>query len=222
MVGSTSTPKARPANKAKRKPAPRRASAASPVRIKPIAKSDFQMTPTVSRLALLDEGSKTDHRFRQLLYDFSTLGTSLEIARSYLASLLGLSSPRYNVLMVIASRHNEGGIGVSDVAKRLHVSTAFITSEVGKLEESGLVEKRPNPKDGRGVLLCLAPGGKRAVQHIGPERRKVNDKLFGSLSAKQFRMLSETLSMLLGDFAATVRTLESARDAGIGPMEDLL
>jgi hypothetical protein len=39
----------------------------------------------------------------------------------------------------------------------------------------------------------------------------VNDHLFGSLSAKDFRRLSETLSSLLDDFAYTVRLLKSAR-----------
>jgi hypothetical protein len=37
------------------------------------------------------------------------------------------------------------------------------------------------------------------------------DHLFGSLSAKDFRRLSETLSSLLDDFAYTVRLLKSAR-----------
>jgi hypothetical protein len=49
------------------------------------------------------------------------------------------------------------------------------------------------------------------VERIGPERQKVNDHLFGSLSAKDFRRLSETLSSLLDDFAYTVRLLNSAR-----------
>jgi hypothetical protein len=49
------------------------------------------------------------------------------------------------------------------------------------------------------------------VERIGPERQRVNDHLFGSLSAKDFRRLSETLSSLLDDFAYTVRLLKSAR-----------
>jgi DNA-binding MarR family transcriptional regulator len=49
------------------------------------ASAAFHLTPSASSAALLDPGGKTDHRFRQFLYDFSTLGASLEIVRSYLA-----------------------------------------------------------------------------------------------------------------------------------------
>jgi hypothetical protein len=93
--------------------------------------SPFHLALSASVVDLLDEGGQTDHRFRQLLYDFSTLGASLEVARSYLASQLGISPPQYNIAMILANHQNTGGISVSDVAKRLHVSTAFITLEAG-------------------------------------------------------------------------------------------
>jgi DNA-binding MarR family transcriptional regulator len=171
----------------------------------------FRMSLSASLEELLDEGGKTDHRFRQLLYDFSTLGSSLEVARAYLASQLGISSPQYNIAMILASHQNTGGISVSDVAKRLHVSTAFITLEAGSLEQAGLIEKRPNPDDRRGIFLRLTARGERLVQSIGLERQKVNDHLFGGLSAKDFRRLCDILSSLLDDFAYTVRLLKSAR-----------
>jgi DNA-binding MarR family transcriptional regulator len=153
--------------------------------------SPFHLSLSASMVELLDEGGKTDHRFRQLLYDFSP--------------------PQYNIAMIVANHQNTGGINVSDVARRLHVSTAFITLESGSLEQAGLIEKKPNPKDRRGVLLRLTRRGESLVERIGPERQRVNDHLFGSLSAKDFRRLSETLSSLLDDFAYTVRLLKSAR-----------
>lgn len=171
----------------------------------------FHLALSASLVELLDDGGKTDHRFRQLLYDFSTLGASLEVARAYLASQLGISPPQYNIAMIVANHQNTGGISVTDVARRLHVSTAFITLEAGTLEQAGLIEKKPNPKDRRGVFLRLTRRGELLVERIGPERQRVNDHLFGSLSAKDFRRLSETLSSLLDDFAYTVRLLKSAR-----------
>jgi DNA-binding MarR family transcriptional regulator len=171
----------------------------------------FRLALSASLMELLDEGGKTDHRFRQLLYDFSTLGASLEVARSYLASQLGISPPQYNIAMVLANHQNTGGISVSDVAKRLHVSTAFITLEAGSLEQAGLIEKRPNPDDRRGIILRLSGAGEALVERIGPERQRVNDHLFGSLSEKDFRRLCDTLSSLLDDFSYTVRLLKSSR-----------
>src|SRR5271163_3548792 len=195
---------------------PRKRAAALPAQAKPEKRktAPFRMALSASLVDLLDEGGKTDHRFRQLLYDFSTLGASLEVARSYLASQLGISPPQYNIAMILANHQNTGGISVSDVAKRLHVSTAFITLEAGSLEQAGLIEKKPNPKDRRGVFLRLTRRGETLVASIGPERQRVNDHLFGSLSAKEFRLLCDTLSSLLDDFAYTVRLLKSARKEG--------
>jgi DNA-binding MarR family transcriptional regulator len=181
---------------------------------RPAKKKDapFHLALSASLAELLDEGGKTDHRFRQLLYDFSTLGASLEVARAYLASQLGISPPQYNIAMIVANHQNTGGISVTDVARRLHVSTAFITLEAGSMEQAGIVEKKPNPKDRRGVFLRLTRRGESLVESIGPERQRVNDHLFGSLTAKDFRRLSETLSSLLDDFAYTVRLIKSARN----------
>lgn len=179
--------------------------------------ASFRLTPSVSSPALLDTNEKTDHRFRQFLYDFSTLGISLEIVRSHFASLLGLTPPQYNILMVLANSAGTG-IGVSDVARRLHVSTAFITAEGMNLESSGLIEKRRNPNDGRGVLLHLTSLGWKRVEQIGAERQKINDNLFGSLSARDFRHLAETLASLLDDFSYTVRLIRSVSTNGQAPI----
>lgn len=168
----------------------------------------FRLPLSATRLELLDEGGTTDHRFRQLLHDFSALAAALELARSHLASIIGLTSPQYNIAMVLANHQNAGGIRVSDVARRLHVSSAFITSEAGHLEQAGLVSKRPNPGDGRGVLLRLTTKGEALVQRVGPARQQMNDHLFGSLTAKGCRDFSKTLATLLNDFAYTVSLLK--------------
>ena len=168
----------------------------------------FSLPVSATRTELLDEGGATDHRFRQLLHDFSTLGASLELARAHLASLISLTSPQYNILMILANHQNAGGIRVSDVAKSLHVTTAFVTGEAGRLEQAGLVHKLPNPKDGRGVLLRLTPESEALVQRVGLARQRVNDHLFGSLTAREFRELSRTLAKMINDFAYTISLLK--------------
>ncbi len=167
----------------------------------------FAMPPTVSKPELLDENGTSDRRFRQFLYDFSALAANLELVRAYLASQLDLSSPQYNIVMIIAQYQGAAGISVSDVAQHLHVTTAFITSEVGKLEQAGLVEKRQNPNDGRGVLLRLTAVGEARVMQIGPKRLLINDQLFRCLSGEDFRRLAQAAASLLDDFTETINML---------------
>jgi DNA-binding MarR family transcriptional regulator len=172
----------------------------------------FQLAPSTSKPELLDEGGDSDHKFRQFLYDFSVLATQLEAARSYLATHVGVTSPQYNILMIIARKQGDQGVSVSDVARFLHVTGAFITAEVRKLENIGLVEKRPNPNDARSTLLRLSAEGEARIRDVEPERLFVNDNLFQNLSGEDFQHLSTTLSSLLDDFANTIQMLQMRQE----------
>jgi DNA-binding MarR family transcriptional regulator len=169
----------------------------------------FKLPLSISKSDLLDDDGTSDLRFRQLLYDFSVLGSSLEVARAYLASLSGLTSPQYNVVMIIAQHQGSKGVSVTRVAQHLHVTTAFITLEAGRLERSGWIEKRQNPSDGRGILLRLTRKGEASVRRIAPQRLIVNDHLFGNLSGKDFHHLAQTLALLIDDFAETIDMLKT-------------
>lgn len=171
----------------------------------------FALPPTVSKPDLLDSDGKTDKRFRQFLYDLSVLGSHLEKARAYLASQLGLSSPQYNVVMIVAQYQGNAGVSVSEVARHLHVTTAFIAAEAARLARAGWIQKHPNPSDGRGVLLRLSPRGETKILKIGPQRLAVNDHLFRSLSGKKFHQLARTVASLIDDFSETVQLLAIRR-----------
>jgi DNA-binding MarR family transcriptional regulator len=172
----------------------------------------FSLIPTVSRPELLDKEGGSDLVFRQFLYDFSVMAAYMEAVRTYLASNLDLTSPQYNIVMVLAQHREKKMMSVSDVARNLHVTTAFITGEIRKLEHDGLVEKRRNPDDGRGVLLRLTPAGRARVQRTAPQRLQVNDRLFRKLSADDFRHLSKTVASLIDDFAQTAAMLKATAE----------
>ena len=107
--------------------------------------------------------------------------------------------PTVACLGVVASLAE--GIGISSIARQLHVSGAFVTTEVGKLVRAGLVDKRRNPEDRRGVLLRLTPAGEGRVKAIAPRIRTVNDYFFGDLSRAEFEALSRTAARLGGKSA---------------------
>jgi DNA-binding MarR family transcriptional regulator len=66
----------------------------------------------------------------------------------------GLTFARYEVLMLLFfSRRGE--LPVGRVGERLQVHPASVTNAVGRLESDGLVERRPNPRDGRSVLVAI-------------------------------------------------------------------
>ena len=102
---------------------------------------------------------------------------------------MAISGPQYSVLIAVAHLQREHGASVGTVAQALHVSSAFVASETGKLARRGLVFKRVNPRDRRGVLLSLAPAGRLALDRASSEIRAINDLFFGTLDRKSFDAL---------------------------------
>ena len=155
----------------------------------------YSLPPTTSLAALLEDGC--DRRFRALVNDLFTIANRMEIVRTHLGSRIGITGPQYSVLIAVAHLQGERGINVGAVARAMHVTSAFIASESGKLAQMKLLLKRPNPQDGRSMLLSLAPGGRRKLSGIAGEIRSINDRFFGSLDAPSFAGLSGASAALV-------------------------
>jgi DNA-binding MarR family transcriptional regulator len=167
----------------------------SKLRAKAQNAATYAPPPTVSCAALLEKGS--DHRFRVLVNDLFTIASRMEIVRAHLGARMGISGPQYSVLVVVAHLQGEHGVSVGAVAQAMHVSSAFIASETGKMVRLGLLLKRPNPHDRRGVLISLTPAGRLKIDRISPELRAINDLFFGGLDAPSFAALSAAAGMLV-------------------------
>src|SRR5207245_1108996 len=96
---------------------------------------------------------------------------------------------------------------VSRVAQALHVSSAFVASESGKLVRRSFLLKRTNLQDRRGVLLSVAPAGRLRLDRISEEIRAINDRFFGCLDAKAFNAMSVASATLVDSSGPVVRAL---------------
>ena len=87
-----------------------------------------RLPATASRPALLEKGS--DARFRRLVYDLLTIASRMTTVREHLGGRMGISAPQYSLLMAVGQFQGERGVGVTAVAKVLHVSSAFVATEI--------------------------------------------------------------------------------------------
>lgn len=172
----------------------------------PITK--FQLPATASRPALLECGS--DQRFRRLVYDLLTVANRMALVREHLGSRMGISAPQYSLLMAVGQFQGARGVGVTAIAKVLHVSSAFVATETGKLAQAGLLAKRANPKDRRAVLLNLTRAGRNLIERNSAEIRSVNDVFFGALKPTTFAALSTTMAALVHSSARATGHLSRA------------
>jgi DNA-binding MarR family transcriptional regulator len=137
----------------------------------------------------------------------------LETARDHFGCLINVTGPQYHLLMTVAQLQGTLGVSVGAVAQAMHVSSAFVTSEAGKLCTLGLLSKRPNPQDGRGALLSLTQAGRLKMDRLIPEIRAVNDLFFGMLDAHSFSELSASAAALVDGSREAMRHIERVEEA---------
>jgi MarR family transcriptional regulator, organic hydroperoxide resistance regulator len=150
---------------------------------------------TTTRPELLDNGVD-DQRFRHLIYDILAFSQRLEEVRNGLGALMGLTGPQYSALIAIRMLDTEN-VSIRDIANYLHVSGAFVTSEVNKLIKLGLVSKVPNKQDRRRVSVSITPEGEKRLAELSVHQRPVNDTLFANITREEFLMLSEIFPRLI-------------------------
>lgn len=150
---------------------------------------------TVTRPALLVDGS--DGAFRALINNLMTMAEQLVALRAHLASGLGVTGPQFGLFLAIAQFEGTDGVSVGALARQQGVTGAFVTAEAGKLVRRGLLAKRGSRVDRRGVLLSLSAKGRRLLVAAGPDIQAVNDTIFGTLSAREFRMLDRLTRRLV-------------------------
>ena len=72
----------------------------------------------------------------------------------------GLTFARYEAL-VLLTFSKAGELPMSKIGERLMVHPTSVTNTVDRLVSAGLVDKRPNPNDGRGTLASITEKGRK-------------------------------------------------------------
>ena len=118
---------------------------------------------------------------------------------------MGISGPQYSLIVAVAHLQGDSGISVGAVAQALHVSSAFVASETGKLARRGFCSSAPIRTTA--AAFCSAsrrPGGCK-IDRISAEIRAINDLFFGALDAKAFAALSAAAAALVESSAQGTR-----------------
>jgi len=113
----------------------------------------------------------------------------------------GLTFARYEALVLLAFSH-EGRLPMSKIGQRLMVHPTSVTNIVQRLVGQGLVERDPNPADGRGMLASITPAGRTVMDAATIDLVAAGFSL-GSLTPKEHEQLFALLRKVrvaAGDF----------------------
>jgi DNA-binding MarR family transcriptional regulator len=75
----------------------------------------------------------------------------------------GLTFARYEALVLLAFSHS-AALPMSKIGRRLMVHPTTVTNIIQRLADQGLVNRDPNPADGRGMLASITPQGLQAME----------------------------------------------------------
>jgi DNA-binding MarR family transcriptional regulator len=88
------------------------------------------------------------------------------------------------------------GVIQQDLVKYLLVTKGNVGALVDRLEESGLIERRPDPADRRANRLCLTTSGTKMVMEIFEKHRVLVEEMFNPLAQSQLKTLRTLLKEL--------------------------
>lgn len=98
---------------------------------------------------------------------------------------------------VLGRLDRAGPAGVSDLAADERVRPQSMAATVASLVDAGLVDRRPDPADGRRVLIDLLPAGRAALE--ADRRRRIDwlaNTIERDLTVREQRVLAEAAELL--------------------------
>ncbi len=157
----------------------------------PAGNAHFAMPRTVSHAPLLANGS--DEPFRQTLYLMVLAFGRLQACREAFGRAMSLTGSQFAVLIGTAYCQHTDGVSIRALADHVQLAATHVTTEVGRLIRKGLLTKRVNASDRRGVLVKLSRRGEASLLQIAPFVRDVNDLLFADVPRAEFAAVSNFL-----------------------------
>jgi DNA-binding MarR family transcriptional regulator len=115
----------------------------------------------------MDENSITQH----ITEATRRLDVALSSLRAALARDVGISVPE---LLALEYLDSDGGLGPSELARRLQVSTGAVTALIDRLEASGHAARAAHPSDRRRVVVTRTTrASEELAREVAPLEREV-------------------------------------------------
>jgi len=134
------------------------------------------------------------------LVRLARLGLLIERFQQEVVAPFEISAGDYGVLAALRRAGRPYALKPSNLYVRLHRSSGGMTKTLKKLEEQGLVERSPDPNDGRGSLVSLTPAGLELQDEIFQAFLLASQSLLAPLSESRLRADDEALRELLAIF----------------------
>jgi DNA-binding MarR family transcriptional regulator len=134
-------------------------------------------------------------RLTTVIEDFNTIFIRLPSVRRF----------NFSTLSVLHTLARSGPLRLTDLLATEQLKQPALTSLVAKLEQDGLVRRRPDPRDGRAMLLSLTRQGRQIVRTRHANRVAKLSRLVDHLTDEEREVLAGSAQVMtrLTEIAAT-------------------
>ncbi|NUW35412.1 MarR family transcriptional regulator [Nonomuraea sp. SMC257] len=136
----------------------------------------------------------------QVLSRVSRLAKHLDRARRAAFAEHGLEPWEFDVLTALRRAGKPYELSPGALLRATLVTSGTMTNRIDRLAQAGLVVRRPDPEDRRGVLVSLTPAGLDRVDAAFAGLLRREHELLAGLGAEDQRALAGLLRTLLAPF----------------------
>jgi DNA-binding MarR family transcriptional regulator len=110
---------------------------------------------------------------------------------------IGISGAQLGVLFLLEKKP---GAMLKDVSDGLGINASAITALIGRMEDAGLVRRRPSDDDGRAVHLFATADGLAKIAAVKPVLARLNTRLTADFSEREIATIARFLDAILERF----------------------
>ena len=110
---------------------------------------------------------------------------------------LGISGAQLGVLFILEK--NPGAM-LREVSDGLGINASAITALIGRMEDAGLVRRRPSDDDGRAVHLFATADGLAKIAAVKPILARLNARVTEDFSERDIATVARFLNAVLERF----------------------
>ncbi|WP_168628132.1 MULTISPECIES: MarR family winged helix-turn-helix transcriptional regulator [unclassified Cryobacterium] len=136
----------------------------------------------------------------QILSRVGRLSKHLDRARREAFGASDLESWEFDVLSALRRAGTPYQLSPKQLLQQTLVSSGTMTNRIDRLVERGLVQRRTDPNDGRGIIVTMTTRGRESVDSAISELLQHERELLGALSPAEQDRLATLLRKLSLDF----------------------
>ncbi|VWB62995.1 MarR family transcriptional regulator [Burkholderia lata] len=125
------------------------------------------------------------------------LAKHCEKARTEALSPFGFKEGEFDVLATLRRAGKPYELSPTQLYRSLMITSGAITNRLMRLEQADLVERVPNPQDGRGLAVRLTPAGLELIDRAVHVHVDTQNLLLGGLDVDGRTMLAALLKQAL-------------------------